>query len=190
MSTFIIRFILFAAVHSLCATNLIKKRFHVSGSRTYRLAYNVASLLLFGWVMSAYQNSTVLYFAPGIWSLLLYFLQLIVIVILISCLTQTGAGEFIGLTGRTTSTFTSTGWYSVVRHPLYFFSILFMVLNPVMTIQWLLLTLMGTAYFVIGSLVEERRMLTEFGDTYRHYQQQVSFLIPNFNKLLFSKFHS
>ena len=54
-----------------------------------------------------------------------------------------------------------------------------MVTNPVMTYQWLMLTVMGTLYFVTGGLIEERRLATEFGETYRHYQERVPFIIPN-----------
>lgn len=109
----------------------------------------------------------------------MYLLQLVVVVILVSCLRQTGTGEFLGFTKYTTNTFINTGWYSIVRHPLYFFSTLFMMLNHVMTVQWLILTILGTAYFIIGSLIEERRLVVEFGEAYRQYQQRVPFIIPN-----------
>ena len=179
ITTFIVRFILFAVVHSLFATARVKKILHGADRQGYRLIYNSASLAMFGWVMSAYRHSDVLYFVPGIWGLIMYLLQLIVVVILVSCLRQTGVGEFLGFSKRTSISFTHTGWYSIVRHPLYFFSTLFMVLNPVMTSQWLMLTIMGTAYFIIGGLIEERRLLVAFGEAYRHYQQCVPFYIPN-----------
>ncbi len=176
---FFLRFMLFAVAHSLFATYWAKKTVHVADSRRYRLCYNIASLVMFGWVMSAFRHSDVLYFVPGVWSLIMYLLQLIVAVILVSCLRQTGVGEFLGFTRQTTNSFTHTGWYSVVRHPLYLFSTLFMALNPVMTSQWLMLTIMGTVYFVIGGLIEERRLAREFGEAYRDYQQRVPFYIPN-----------
>jgi len=186
--TFVVRFILFAAVHSLFATAFVKKILRGSDSQVYRLSYNFASLAMFGWVMSAYRHSDVLYVAPGVWSLIMYMLQLVVAVILFSCLRQTGTGEFMGFTKLTTRAFTTTGWYSIVRHPLYLFSTLFMVLNPVMTSQWLMLTTMAAVYFLIGGLVEERRLLLEFGDEYRRYQQQIPFFIPNLASL--SRFNS
>jgi protein-S-isoprenylcysteine O-methyltransferase Ste14 len=108
----------------------------------------------------------------------MYLLQVVVGVILVSCLRQTGVGDFLGFTNNTASSFSNTGWYSIVRHPLYFFSILFMVLNPVMTFQWLMLTIMSIVYFIIGSLIEERRLAGEFGEEYRQYQRQVPFIIP------------
>jgi protein-S-isoprenylcysteine O-methyltransferase Ste14 len=182
-TNFILRFILFAVVHSLFATVWAKKIFHGYDRQEYRLCYNIASLVMFGWVMSAYRHSDVLYFVPGVWSLIMYLLQLVVVVILVNCLKQTGIGEFLGFTRRTSISFTNSGWYSIVRHPLYFFSTLFMALNPVMTSQWLMLTLMGTVYFIIGGLTEERRLTKEFGEAYRQYQQRVPFFIPNPAKL-------
>lgn len=176
---FIMRFLLFAAVHSLFATAWTKKYLHAAGHRGYRLCYNAASLVMFGWVMAAFRHSEILYFAPGVWSLIMYLLQLVVVVILVSCLRQTGVSEFLGLAHSPSGIFASTGWYSVVRHPLYFFSSLFMVLNPVMTTQWLLLTIMATVYFIVGGLLEEKRLIHEFGEAYRRYQQSVPFFIPN-----------
>ena len=182
--SFIARFILFAVAHSLFATAWAKKVLHGADRKGYRLFYNSASLVMFGWVMSAYRNSEVLYFVPGVWSLVMYLLQVVVVMILVSCLRQTGVGDFIGFTKNTISSFTNTGWYSIVRHPLYFFSILFMVLNPVMTYQWLMLTILSIVYFIIGSLIEERRLAEEFGEAYRQYRRQVPFIIPNSTSLL------
>ncbi|MFZ4859664.1 MAG: NnrU family protein [Desulfuromonadaceae bacterium] len=181
---FIVRFILFAVTHSLFATAWAKKVLHGDGRKGYRLYYNITSLIMLGWVMSAYRNSEVLYFVPGVWSLIMYLLQVVVGVIIVSCLRQTGVDDFLGFTNNTASSFTNTGWYSLVRHPLYFFSILFMVLNPVMTYQWLMLTIMSIVYFVIGSLIEERRLAEEFGEAYRQYRGQVPFIIPNSTTLL------
>ncbi len=172
------RFILFALAHSLFATDWAKNALHGTNRQGYRLCYNIASLVMFGWVMSAYRHSDVLYFVPGIWSLIMYLLQFVVAALLVYCLKQTGAGEFFGLTKQRSNSFISTGWYSFVRHPLYFFSTLFMVLNPVMSTQWLLLTIMSTVYFIIGALIEEKRLSAEFGEVYRIYQQRVPFLIP------------
>lgn len=183
-TNFILRFILFAATHSFFATGFAKETFHGTEWRGYRICYNIGSLAMFGWVMSAYRHSEVLYFVPGVWSLVMYLLQLIVMVILATCLKQTGAGEFFGLTRQRSSAFVSSGWYSLVRHPLYLFSIMFMILNPVMTSQWLMLTIMSIIYFVVGSLIEERRLAEEFGDAYRNYQKHVPFFIPNIANII------
>jgi protein-S-isoprenylcysteine O-methyltransferase Ste14 len=184
---FIVRCILFGLVHSLFAANRTKQAFsRVAGRepRSYRLFYNLASLAMFGWVMAAYRTSPLLYTAPGIWKWLLYAAQLVVAAVLFRCVRQTGAGDFLGISQFHSAvaqprTLVTSGWYGRVRHPLYLYSTLFLVLNPVMTAQWLLLTVFSVAYFIVGGMIEERRLLNEFGDEYRRYRQQVPFIIPS-----------
>lgn len=136
------------------------------------------------WVMAAYRTSPVLYFAPGIWSLVLYGAQMIVLVMLAGCVRQTGFARFAGILRIRSGTnpapeLITDGWYGKVRHPLYLLSTLFMILNPVMTAQWLLLTILSLAYFIIGGVIEERRLIKEFGESYLKYRQQVPFMFPS-----------
>ncbi len=65
-----------------------------------------------------------------------------------------------------------------MRHPLYLYSTLFLALNPVMTAQWALLTMFSVTYFILGGMIEERRLLKEFGEEYRKYRKRVPFMIP------------
>lgn len=151
--------------------------------RFYRLIYNLGSLVLFGWVMASYRNSPVLYYAPGIWSLVIYLIQLVIAAILFNCVRQTGTADFLGFSQirATTSSdrqLVTSGCYAIVRHPLYLLSTIFMIINPVMTAQWLLLTILSVIYFAGGALIEERRLVATFGDEYRRYQQSVPFMIP------------
>lgn len=183
---FILRFILFAAIHSLFATGRVKvfiNRVFRGEPRSYRICYNLASLIMFGWVMAADRHSAVLYYVPGIWSLVMYLLQLLAAAMLLICIRQTGTAEFIGFSqmrsgSKQRKSLITTGCYSLMRHPLYLFAVMFLVLNPVMTTQWLLLTLLSIVYFTLGALLEERRLLAEFGEEYRSYQQLVPFLFP------------
>ena len=187
---FVIRLILFAGIHSLLALPQIKQlliRDRQSRNKTYRLFYNLISLVLFGWAMTAFRNSPVLYVAPGIWSLLMYLMQTIFLAILVSCIRQTGVAEFLGLPKSNSSNILKTqlvtsGWYGIVRHPLYLFSMLFLIFNPVVTSRWLILTLFSFAYFIIGALIEERRLLRDFGNEYKLYRQRVPFLVPALTK--------
>jgi len=185
-AVFIARCILFGITHSLFAANWTKQAFcSVCGRepRSYRLLYNLFSLAMFAWVMSAYRTSSLIYAAHGIWRWLLYTAQLVIVAIILQCVRQTGAGDFLGIsqlrpsTVQAQSLFTS-GWYACVRHPIYLFSTLFLALNPVMTVQWLLLTIFSVAYFIAGGILEERRLLKKFGEEYRMYQQKVPFMIP------------
>lgn len=183
---FTVRFALFALTHSLLATNRAKSA--AGGCRggeppVYRLVYNLVSAALFSWVMSAYDSSPVLYLAPGSWHLPLYTAQTVTAGIALVCLRQTGIGDFSGFTRLTARKpeaehLITGGCYARMRHPLYFYSLLFMVLNPVMTLRWLLLTIYALAYFIAGAYIEERRLLARFGDQYASYRQRVPFLIP------------
>ncbi len=185
-AVFILRFCLFACAHSLFASQRVKRAltgWPAREPRSYRLIYNLASVVMFAWVMGAYRNSAVLYFVPGVLSLVMYLLQIIILGILISCVRRTGMADFLGLkrSGAGAASIpglVTGGWYAVVRHPLYLFSFLFLMLNPVMTAQWLLLTILSTIYFLCGALIEERRLTALFGDEYRRYQGEVPFVIP------------
>ena len=187
---FLLRFSLFALMHSVLAIPSLKKLIAARSShlrRFYRLYYNIMSLALLGWVMSAYGNTPVLYVVPGVWSLVLYCVQLAFLVVLCVCVCQTGAAEFLGISGTPdgvkTHRLVTSGLYRVVRHPLYLFSILFFVSNPVITVRWLLLTAVSTVYFIAGALIEEKRLGEEFGEEYRAYQRSVPFLLPRlFNR--------
>lgn len=191
-AVFILRCILFAVVHSLFAAQRTKQLFsRVAGRepRCYRLLYNLMSLAMFGWVMAAYRTSPLLYAVPGIGRWLLYLAQLLLAATLFRCVQQTGAGDFLGISQIRSAAppaprLITDGWYARVRHPLYLYSTLFLILNPVMTVQWLLLTLFSVTYFIVGGLIEERRLLQEFGDEYRRYRQRVPFMIPSFRDLI------
>ena len=184
---FIVRCILFGVAHSLFAANRTKQAFsRVAGRepRLYRLLYNLVSLAMFGWVMDAFRTSPLLYAAPGIWRWVLYAAQLVIATVIFRCVRQTGFADFLGISQLCFATahprkLVTSGCYARVRHPLYLYSTLFLVLNPVMTAQWLLLTIFAVTYFIVGGMIEERRLLKEFGDEYRGYRERVPFMIPS-----------
>ena len=185
---FILRIVAFAMLHSLLALPSIKAHImRITGMNqsAYRLGYNIVALFVFGWVMAADQHSSVLYEIPGAVRYIFYSLQAALLVALASCLVNTGIISFLGLdalmekTGnREVQALATHGWYGIVRHPLYLLSILFMFMNPVMTMRWLLLSCMASLYFIIGALIEEKRLLKEYGETYNRYREQVPFIVP------------
>ncbi|MBT1073530.1 methyltransferase family protein [Pelotalea chapellei] len=188
---FILRFISFAVVHSLFANpriKLIVSRYGDMESPYYRLLYNIASLIMFGWVMAAYRTSRVLYFASGVWSLVMYLVQFLIACLLFACVKQTGINQFLGFQQLHKKTrqvqLVTTGCYSMVRHPVYLLSLLFLVFNPVMSVQWFLLILLSSAYFVVGAIIEEKRLLKQFEKEYREYQQRVPFFFPAINRII------
>lgn len=185
---FILRLSLFCFIHSLLAAPRIKAKIVALSGRKlsgYRLTYNLFSMVLFGWVMFAWQSTSVLFVAPGIWSLILYGLQLIALWASFICLRQTGMAGFLGTDFAAVNErpiLITTGCYTVVRHPLYLLGILFLLLNPVITTRWIVLTVIAIPYFIFGALIEERRMIRQLRDAYRQYQRDVPFLVPRLTR--------
>ena len=74
--------------------------------------------------------------------------------------------------------FVVSGVYRYVRHPLYFFSLLFLWLFPVMTFNILAFNIGSTIYMLVGSFFEEKKLLVEFGSSYEKYQKETPRIIP------------
>ncbi len=70
------------------------------------------------------------------------------------------------------------GPYRWVRHPLYAFMLLAIWSCPRLTADRLLLDILFTIWVVVGSLLEERNLVSELGEPYRRYQTRVPMLFP------------
>ncbi|XCN72318.1 MAG: NnrU family protein [Candidatus Electrothrix aestuarii] len=74
--------------------------------------------------------------------------------------------------------FTCAGALAYVRHPWYSSGLaLLWSLGPITDTNLPPRTILSL-YFVIGTLLEERKLLRELGEPYRLYQQQVPMLLP------------
>jgi len=117
----------------------------------------------------------------------MYLLQIVLAVAIFKCLQQTNISDFLGFRQlkqqEAEVKLITNGYYAVVRHPLYLLTIMFLVFNPVVTAQWLLLTIGSSIYFIIGARIEEKRFLHDFGDEYYRYKQSVPFLFPSLKAL-------
>jgi protein-S-isoprenylcysteine O-methyltransferase Ste14 len=122
-------------------------------------------------------------------SVIFYAVQMIAIFGLLISLWQTDLLRFAGLSqlqrflaGKPEvllpPKMVTRGTYALVRHPLYFFSLLLIWLAPTMTLQLLIFCLAATVYFFAGSIHEERRLLAIYGEEYEMYRSQVPGIVP------------
>ncbi|MHC4102985.1 MAG: methyltransferase family protein [Planctomycetota bacterium] len=70
------------------------------------------------------------------------------------------------------------GPYQWVRHPLYLFVLLMIWSYPDLTPDRLLFNVLFTAWMIAGTILEERDLVAEYGETYSAYQRSVPMLIP------------
>ena len=74
---------------------------------------------------------------------------------------------------------TIRGPYRWVRHPLYLFMIVLFWAYPSLTADRVLFNILWTIWVVIGTILEERDLVEDFGDAYRDYQANVPMLVPH-----------
>ncbi len=90
---------------------------------------------------------------------------------------QTGRDKIIG-------NLNTSGMNSYVRHPLYFATLLLIwgmfLIFPMDTV--LVLVVITNLYLIIGTKLEENKLVNDFGDAYLNYQKQVPMLLPNILK--------
>ncbi|NJD52560.1 MAG: isoprenylcysteine carboxylmethyltransferase family protein [Candidatus Methanoperedens sp.] len=182
---FFLYFIFFAVIHSLLATDHVKNKVEKlpgKAFRYYRLLYSLISIPLFApalMVWISYSNSTpVIYVIPQNLYPVVVLVRLGAIGMFGYALLQTDVLEFIGIKRQKKKVLVTRGAYAKVRHPLYTAGILLLVTQMQMTLLDLTAVLLITGYFLIGAFIEEKRLLSTFGDEYRKYQEQVSMFIP------------
>jgi hypothetical protein len=190
----------FAIVHSLLVTDgakgIARKLLGEGLVRAYyRLAYTVVSVIttaLAVYLIVLVPDRTLL--VPPLWmKVIFHLMQLAGLAVGAAAFRRVRMGEFAGLTqaGRALRGETQTGddeglrqefmtggIYGVVRHPMYLAGILMVTFNPYITQNWLTVSVMADIYFVVGAILEERRLLVRFGEEYRLYARRVPRLLP------------
>jgi protein-S-isoprenylcysteine O-methyltransferase Ste14 len=73
--------------------------------------------------------------------------------------------------------FVVSGIHRMIRHPWYLGGIMIVWARD-LSLSTILTNLVISSYFVIGAILEERKLVREFGETYREYQKNVSMLFP------------
>ena len=74
--------------------------------------------------------------------------------------------------------FVVCGPYRWVRHPFYFFTLVLLWAMPDLSLDRLFFNVLWSAWVVVGAYLEERDLVEDFGEDYRHYQKTVPMLMP------------
>jgi len=73
----------------------------------------------------------------------------------------------------------TSGILSLTRHPWYLAAIIFIWISyQEMYVSTLIVNILLTGYLVIGTVLEEKKLIIELGDSYRDYQRKVSMFFP------------
>ncbi len=155
----------------------------------YRLLYNLLSLLsvvvLFGWQRTL-PASTVLVLPAWSLPLRLALVAAALYLFIAGCRAH-DCRTVLGLAQIETARrglhpsepqLSTTGILHHVRHPWYAAGLALLWSFGSYTDVELAVHAVLTVYFIVGSLLEERRLLAQFGDRYRRYQQAVPMLVP------------
>jgi protein-S-isoprenylcysteine O-methyltransferase Ste14 len=194
----------FGALHTTLAAlrvkNRARRRWDVQRvDRWYRLFFSSVAVMTFLPVLLLVQvlPDRQLYTVPAPWVWLTTGVQLVAMIIFLLALFQTDVMRFIGLQqlfrggepipADQHERLVTSGPYRWVRHPLYFTTIVVLLLWPTMTANWAAFIAVSTAYFYLGSIPEEQKLIQEFGDAYRRYQKVVPRLVPRPGRVYHSK---
>jgi len=193
----ILMFSVFAAMHTILALKSVKEyiAFRVGKLMAfYRMVYILFSLFLFAvFFMVAPKPDINIYDFHYPYDIVIFIIQLLALMGLLSAAAEIDIREFMGLNQirrwlnseykakdlDEKPVLYTGGFHGCSRHPVYFFTILFLGLRPAMDLFYLTAFLCISAYFYIGSIFEERRMIQNFGEQYRQYQSKVPRIIPN-----------
>lgn len=180
--------VLHSLMISVPVTEYIKKRLG-NRFRFYRLFFNLISILtLIPVALFAYSIQTQVIFD---WNGYMRIGQVILLGIAVLLFFLGGrhydARQFLGIKqikeGTSNKVLTDTGELDtsgvlgITRHPWYFASILF-IWSRQLDVSAIFVNAILTAYLIVGTYLEEKKLVREFGERYLAYQQRVSMLMP------------
>jgi len=177
----------FALVHSLTASNPFKSWIYQRAIRpsSYRLFYTLVSIVLTAvWAWYLHQlPDTPLYQLDGFFWFVCVVLQLLGAGVALAAFYPMDGLVFLGFRAaqKELDPFVISGIYRWIRHPMYSGAMLILLAMPEQTWNGLQFALLVSLYFVIGSKLEEGRMLKEHPD-YADYQKSVPSFIPCLSK--------
>lgn len=192
----VLLFSLFAFSHTWLASRKLKTALAAKiGSRIafYRMFYNVSSILFFlAFLAVTPKPDAIIYDLQFPFDIITFALQVLSLIGLIWTFSQFDSKEFLGISqiarfmNGTYSAETLdekqelifVGPFKYMRHPVYFFFILFLGFRPQMTIFYLVMFICCVAYFYVGSIHEEKKLVEVFGEQYSKYQKRTPRIFP------------
>jgi protein-S-isoprenylcysteine O-methyltransferase Ste14 len=150
----------------------------------YRLTYNIVATGLLGFLWVASDGPyPVLWDLQGLPALSLRVIQACALLLFLVALRPIDLRHFVGwrqLHGDTRERhgLVTHGAYALCRHPIYLSVCVFFSAWPHMDLRTGIIAIWLWAYAAIGSLLEERRLELQFGQTYRHYRETCPRLLP------------
>ncbi len=191
-----ISWLLYFAIHSLAASLRLKQWVHAHHPEwmpRYRILFNLHSLLLLAiplYLLHSWRGP-LLWEWEGAVQIAMYLLMAGSIALFIYTLRDYDSAEFFGFRQwkngihaiEDQEQFTLSPMHRLVRHPWYF---LFLVLVWAQEMDGarLLSALLITGYMVIGSRMEEEKLLHYHPEIYPIYRDRVPGLLPNPFKML------
>ena len=186
---------IFGYIHSLLASEKIKIKFKKMFGELiafYRIFYNIFTVIsLYIIYLLSPKPHIVIYDLQYPYDLIILIPQFLSLVAIIWVFKYICFKEFLGLdqiirfiekryTTELDEEFTLRieGPYRYSRHPIYFFSITFLLFRPTMDLFYLTFFICMVAYFYIGSYYEEKKLVRQFGDVYKNYRKEVPRIIP------------
>jgi methanethiol S-methyltransferase len=169
-------------------TSYLKKKFG-DNYKFFRLFYNLFAVVsLIPVIYYTYSIRQIPFFTWGGYLLpIRYLLLAIGILILYDGSRHYDMMTFLGLRQirgnvthnliNTSGKIDSSGILGVIRHPFYSASILLLWTNN-LDISILIVNIILSLYLIIGTFLEESKLIREFGDEYVEYQKKVSMLFP------------
>ena len=71
----------------------------------------------------------------------------------------------------------TSGILGITRHPWYLATMLLIWARP-MDVSAIIVNVILTSYLIVGTYLEEQKLVREFGEINRNYQNNVSMLVP------------
>lgn len=175
---------LYGSVHSLLASLRFKAwvaRRWPAFEPHYRLAYNVfaiVTVLPLVWATWAIDGEW-LWRWTGAWAWVANGLALLALAGIAAASRAYDMDEFLGLrpARRPAEKLAISGFHRHVRHPWYALSLV-LIWTRDMNAPLLVSAAAITLYFVVGSRLEEKKLLALHGEAYRRYMERVPGLVP------------